>query len=142
MRNAAAVALVLVLAAGCGSARTAAPGTKASPVSRIQGACLRRNSELHELSRPTSQADFAGYVASLLNIVRYYRGQLAAIHPSKEPRSFARYRRLLRTDEASAVALLKAVRRSDRRAVARLVSQQRARSAREQALLTRLGVNC
>jgi hypothetical protein len=142
MRLLVAAAIVVVLAAGCGGGRKAAPVAKASPVSRIQGACLQRNSELGELSRPSTQAEFEGYVVSLLNIVRYYRGQLAAIHPSKGPRYFARYRGLLRADEASAVALLKAVRRSDRRAVARLVSGQRARSAREQALLKRLGVSC
>src|SRR5919197_3022971 len=93
-------------------------------------------------SSPRNQADFSGYVASLLNIVRYSRGQLAALHPTAKGQYFARYRRLLRADEASAAALLKAVRRKDRRAVTRLVARQRHRSALEQALLRRLGVDC
>jgi hypothetical protein len=145
MRLAVAAAIVLVLAAGCGSDRPAskaAPATRPSPVSRIQGACLQRNDELHQLSRPRSRAEFAGYVASLLNIVRYYRGQLAALHPSDGRQYFARYRRLIRADEASAVAMLMAVRQGKQRTVGRLVTQQRSRSAVEQALLRRLGVSC
>ena len=144
MRHVAAAAIVLVLASGCGGGRPSSKATHAplSFAGRVQVACLQRNGELRQLSRPRNQADFTGYVASLLNIVRYYRGQLAALHPSDGRRYFSRYRRLLRTDEASAVALLKAVRRKDRRAVARLVARQRDRSALEQALLRRLGVNC
>jgi hypothetical protein len=144
MRHVAAAAIVLVLAVGCGGGRHSSKATHAPPsfAGRVQVACLQRNGELRQLSRPRNQADFTGYVASLLNIVRYYRGQLAALHPSEGRRYFSRYRRLLRADEASAVALLQAVRRKDRRAVARLVARQRDRSALEQALLRRLGVNC
>jgi hypothetical protein len=153
MRHVVAAAIVLVLAAGCGSDE---PPSKVEPTrsvksaaamatsfaDRIKGACLQRNNELRQLSRPRNKRQFAGYVASMLNIVRYYRGQLAALHPAGDRRSFARYVRLLRADEASAVRLLQAVRRSDRRAVVRLVSRQRQRSELEQVLLTRLGVSC
>jgi hypothetical protein len=146
MRHAVAAAIVLVVATGCGSSssKVARPQPARPPnlADRIEVACLQRNSELRQLSRPRNQADFSGYIASLLNIVRYYRGQLAALHPSDGRQYFARYRRLLRADETSAVALLKAVRRRDRRAAARLVAQQRNRSSLEQALLSRLGVSC
>jgi hypothetical protein len=148
MRLVVAAAIVLVLAAGCGGGRpsskvaTKRPAAPAGFAGRVEGACLQRNDELRQLSRPRNQADFAGYVASMLNIVRYYRGQLAAIHPSDDRQSFAGYTRLLRADEASAVALLKAVRRGNRQAVVRLVARQRDRSALEQALLRRLGVSC
>jgi hypothetical protein len=145
MRYVAAAAIVLGLAAGCGGGRSKTTTQRAAPAgftAKVQVACLQRNGELRQLSRPRNQADFTGYVASLLNIVRYYRGQLAALQPSKGRRYFARYRRLLRADEASAVALLKAVRRGDRRAAARLVARQRDRSALEQALLRHLGVSC
>ena len=148
MRRVVAAAIVLVLAAGCGSGRPSPGGAPAKPshttrfADRIEGACLQRNDELRQLSRPRNQAEFTGYVASMLNIVRYYRGQLAALHPSNGRQSFARYRRLVRADEASAVALLKAVRRGNRRSVVRLVAQQRDRSALEQALLRRLGASC
>jgi hypothetical protein len=146
MRHAVAAAIVLVVATGCGSSssKVARPQPARPPnlADRIEVACLQRNSELRQLSRPRNQADFSGYIASLLNIVRYYRGQLAARHPSDGRQYFARYRRLLRADETSAVALLKAVRRRDRRAAARLVAQQRNRSSLEQALLSRLGVSC
>ena len=140
---AAAAAVLLVIAAGCAGGRHASP-QHAAPTfaNRVQVACLERNGELRQLSRPRNQADFAGYVVSMLNIVRYYRGQLAALHPSDGYRSFARYRRLVHADEAAAVALLKAVRLRNRPAVARLGAQQRERSAREQALLRRLGVSC
>jgi hypothetical protein len=144
MRYLAAAAIVLVLAAGCGGGRpkTTTQRAPAGFASGVQVACLQRNGELRQLSRPRNQADFTGYVASLLNIVRYYRGQLAALQPNDGRRYFARYRRLLRADEASAVALLKAVRRGDRPAVARLMASQRDRSALEQVLLRRLGVSC
>lgn len=144
MRLVTAAAILLVLAAGCGggSSKVAKPAKPPSFAARVEHACLQRNSDLHQLSRPRNQADFAGYVVSLLNIVRYYRGQLAALHPSDGRRDFARYRRLLRADEASAVALLKAVRRRNRKAVNRLVARQRDRSAAEQALLRQLGVSC
>ena len=144
MRLVAAAAIVLVVATGCGnsSSKVAKPARPAKLSDRIEVACLQRNSELRQLSRPRNQADLSGYIASLLNIVRYYRGQLAALHPTANGQYFARYRRLLRADEASAVALLKAVRREDRRAVTRLVARQRRRSALEQALLRRLGVDC
>jgi hypothetical protein len=141
---AAAILLVLatIFAAGCGSGSSNVATKPAGFAERIEGACLQRNEELRQLPRPRSQADFVGYVASMLNIVRYYRGQLAALHPRDGRQSFARYRRLLRADEASAVALLKAERRKDRRAIVRLAARQRDRSEREQALLTRLGVGC
>ena len=144
MRLVAAAAIVLLVAAGCGnsSSKVAKPARPAKLSDRIEVACLQRNSELRQLSRPRNQADLSGYIASLLNIVRYYRGQLAALHPTAKGQYFARYRRLLRADEASAAALLKAVRRKDRRAVTRLVARQRHRSALEQALLRRLGVDC
>src|SRR5919206_4755715 len=96
MRHVVAAAIVLLLAAGCGNSRPSAPrATKLSPVSRIQRACLQRNDELRELSRPRNPAEFAGYVASLLNIVRYYRGQLAAVRPGSGRQDFVRYRRRL-----------------------------------------------
>ena len=144
MRHVAVAAIVLVLAAGCGSSpRSATEHAKpASFADDVEVACLQRNGELRQLSRPRNQADFSGYIASMLNIVRYYRGQLAALHPAAGRRDFARYRRLLRADEDSVLALLKAVRRKDRRAVGRLVARQRDRSALEQALLRRLGVDC
>ena len=143
MRAVAAAAILLVLAAGCGGGSPKVATKKpASFAVRVEGACLVRNSELHQLSRPRNQADFAGYVVSMLNIVRYYRGQLAALHPSGGRRYFARYRRLVRADEASAVEMLKAARRRDSRALARLVAAQRSRSSREQALLRRIGVSC
>jgi hypothetical protein len=146
MRLVAAAAIVLVLAAGCGGSPSMVATTQhAAPAgfaARVEGACLQRNDELRQLSRPRNKADFAGYIASMLNIVRYYRGQLAALHPTVGRQHFARYRRLLRADEASAVALLQAVRRGDRPAAARLVGRQRDRSALEQALLRRLGVTC
>jgi hypothetical protein len=143
MRLVVAAAIVLVLAAGCGgSPSKVATPQPASFADRVGGACLERNDELRELSRPHNKADFAGYIASMLNIVRYYRGQLAALHPTVGRQHFARYRRLLRADEASAVALLQAVRRGDRPAAARLVARQRDRSALERALLRRLGVPC
>jgi hypothetical protein len=144
MRHVAVAAIVLVLAAGCGSSRHSATAhaKPASFADNVEAACLQRNGELRQLSRPRNQADFSGYIASMLNIVRYYRGQLAALHPAAGRHDFARYRRLLRTDEASAVALLKAVRRKDRGAVGRLVARQRDRSALERALLRRLGVDC
>src|SRR5690349_13564991 len=147
MRHVVVAAIVLVVA-GCGgtgsghSPKAGQPATPVSFVDRIESACLERNGELRQLSRPSSQAGFAEYVASLLSIVRYYRGQLAALHPAGGERYFARYRRLLRADEASAVALLQAVRRRNRHAVARLVAEQRDRSALEQALLRRLRVSC
>jgi hypothetical protein len=143
MRPIAAAAIVLVLAAGCGSGRPA-PTKRAAPTfaDKVEVACLQRNGELQQLSRPRNQVDFVGYVVSMLNIVRYYRGQLAALHPKAGGDAFARYRRLLRADEASAVALLKAVRGRNRRAVARLMAEQRSRSSREQALLKRVGVSC
>ena len=143
MRAVAAAAILLLLAAGCGG-RSPKVATKKPPsfAARVEGACLLRNSELHQLSRPRNQADYAGYVVSMLNIVRYYRGQLAALHPSDGQGDFARYRRLLRADEASAVAMLNAVRRQDRPALTRLVAEQRSRSSHEQALLSRLGVSC
>lgn len=146
MRPAAAAILFVLattLAAGCGGGSSKVATTKPASFSdRVQVACLQRNGELRQLSRPRNQADFTGYVVSMLNIVRYYRGQLAALHPSDGRRYFARYRRLVHADEASAVALLEAVRRRNRSAVARLGAQQRNRSAREQALLKRLGVSC
>jgi hypothetical protein len=146
MRHVVVAAIVLALAAGCGGSRskvaTSHPATPVSFSNRIALACLARNNELHQLSRPRTQADFAEYIASLLNIVRSYRGQLAALHPTGGSQYFAHYRRLLRADEASAVALLKAVRSGNRRAVARLVTRQRDRSALEQALLRRLRVSC
>ena len=137
-----------MLAAGCGGSRpsskvaTTQRAGSASFANRIEGACLQRNDELRQLSRPRNQTDFTGYIASMLNIVRFYRGQLAALHPTAGRQHFARYRQLLRADETSAVALLKAVRRGDRRAVARQVAQQHDRSALEQTLLSRLGVSC
>ena len=141
-----AAAIVLVLAAGCGGGRskiaTPRPATPAGFTGRVEVACLQRNDELRQLSRPRNKADFAGYIASMLNIVRYYRGQLARLHPTVGSQHFARYRQLLLADEASAVALLKAVRRGNRRAAARLAARQRDRSALEQALLRRLGVSC
>jgi len=148
MRLVAAAAIVVALVAGCGGSRSpskVATPQRAVPVSftsRVESACLQRNDELRQLSRPRTQAGFAEYIASLLSIVRYYRGQLAALHPSGGSQYFARYRRLLRADEASAVALLKAVRRRNRSAVARLVGRQRDRSALEQTLLRRLRVSC
>jgi hypothetical protein len=145
MRLVAVAAAVLVVATGCGSSSKltkSQPAARPKVADRIEVACLQRNSELRQLSRPRNKADFAGYIASMLNIVRYYRGQLAALHPTVGRQHFARYRRLLRADEASAVALLQAVRRGDRPAAARLVGRQRDRSALEQALLRRLGVTC
>jgi hypothetical protein len=143
MRHVVAAAIVLALAAGCGNSRPAAKTTTTRTFSnRVEDACLQRNQELRQLSRPHNKADFTGYVASMLNIVRYYRGQLAALHPSDGRQYFARYRRLVHADEASAVALLEAVRRRNRPAMTRLGAQQRNRSAREQALLKRLGVSC
>jgi hypothetical protein len=143
MRHVVAAAIVLALAVGCGDSRPASQTTTTKTFSnRVEDACLQRNQELRQLSHPRNKADFTGYVASMLNIVRYYRGQLAALHPSGGGEYFARYRRLVRADEASAVALLEAVRRRNRPAVARLGAQQRNRSAREQALLKRLGVSC
>jgi hypothetical protein len=146
MRHAVAAAIVLVIAAGCGSGRPASrvATTHAAPAfaDRVQGACLQRNNELRQLSRPRNKTELAGYVVSMLSIVRYYRGQLAALHPSHGRQYFARYTRLLRVDESSAVALLIAVRRGDRRAVTRLLTGQQARSALEQALLKRLGASC
>jgi hypothetical protein len=147
MRHVVASAIVLVLASGCGHGHASkmAAATHSAPAgfaNRVEVACLQRSQELHQLSRPRNEADFTGYVASMLNIVRYYRGQLAALHPTGGRQYFARYRRLLRADEASAVGLLKAVHRRDRRALARLVARQRARSALEQTLLSRLGVSC
>src|SRR4051794_15973374 len=148
MRHAVAAAIVLVLAAGCGSGRPAskvaakqhtAPATFAD---RVEGACLQRNNELRQLSRPRNRVQLAGYVVSMLSIVRYYRGQLAALRPSHGRRYFTRYTRLLRADESSAVAVLKAVRRGDRPAVTRLLTRQQTRSALEQALLKRLGASC
>src|SRR3982751_5354925 len=105
MRHVAAAAIVLVLAAGCGGSPSKVATTHAAPAGfadRVKVACLQRNDELRELSRPRNKADFAGYIASMLNIVRYYRGQLAALHPNVGRQHFARYRRLLRADEASA----------------------------------------
>jgi hypothetical protein len=146
MRLVVVAAIVLGLAAGCGGSPSKVATTQhaasASFADRVEGACMQRNDELRELSRPRNKADFAGYIASMLNIVRYYRGQLATLHPTVGRQHFARYRRLLRADEASAVALLKAVRRGNRHAAARLVTRQRDRSALEQALLRRLGVSC
>ena len=145
MRLVAAAAIVLVFTTGCGSSKPNVVPQRAAPASfanRVEGACLQRNDELRELSRPRNKADFTGYIASMLNIVRYYRRQLAALHPTVGRMHFARYRRLLRADEAAAVALLQAVRRGDRRAAARLAARQRDRSALEQALLRRLGVIC
>jgi hypothetical protein len=146
----AAILLVFatMLAAGCGGSRpsskvrTTQRAAAAGFASRVESACLRRNDELRQLSQPRNQADFTGYIASMLNVVRFYRGQLAALHPTVGRQHFARYGRLLRADEASAVALLKAVRRGDRRAATRLVAQQRDRSTLEQTLLKGLGVSC
>lgn len=144
MRLVAAAATLVVLAAGCGSGsrEAAKPAKPASFAARVEGACLQRNSELHQLPRPRNQADLAGYVVSMLNIVRYYRGQLAALHPSGGRGDFARYRRLVRADEATATSLLEAAYRRNHKAVVRLLALQRDRSAREQALLKRLGVDC
>src|ERR1041385_1189923 len=130
MRYVVAAAVVLVVATGCGSSSRVAksqPATRSKFADRIEVACLQRNSELRQLSRPHNKADFAGYIASMLNIVRYYRGQLAGLHPTVGNQHFARYRQLLRADEASAVALLMAVRRSNRRAAAKLAARQRDR---------------
>src|ERR1051325_7639257 len=142
MRHVVAAAIVLVLAAGCGNSRPASKTTTTRTFSsRVEDACLQRNQELRQLSRPRNKADFTGYVVSMLKIVRYYRGQLAALHPSDGRQYFARSRRL-HAGGASAAALREAVRRRNRPAVARLGAQQRDRSAREQALLERLGVSC
>ena len=146
MRLVVGTAIVLVLAAGCGGTHSKVATTRrAAPTSfagRVEVACLQRNDELRQLSRPRNSAEFTGYIASMLNIVRYYRGQLARLHPTVGSRHFARYRQLLRADEASAVALLEAVRRGNRRAAAKLAARQRDRSVLEQALLRHLGVSC
>jgi hypothetical protein len=125
--------------------RTPPPGAYANLADGIESACLERNNELNDLGRPKTKKQFALYVVSLLNISHYYRGQLAKLHPefrAGDRKVFAEYLRLLRSDEAAAVALMQAVRRSNRRAVVRLVGEQSRRSTREQALLSRLGVSC
>jgi hypothetical protein len=156
MRKVAAAAIILAASAlvtACGSTKSASPAALRSPptgayqkfADGIERACLERRNELHGLKRPQTKAEFADYIATLLNIARYYHGQLAALHPAYragERATFTRYMRLLRADEASAVTLLKAVRRSDRRAVLRVVALERRRSAVEQRLMSRLGVSC
>jgi hypothetical protein len=155
MHKVAAAALILAASAlvtACGSSKSASPALRSPPtgayqrfVDGIESACLERRNELHDLERPQTKAQFADYVATLLNIARYYRGQISALHPAYragDRATFTRYLRLLRGDEASAVTLLKAVRRSDRRAELRVVALERRRSAVEERLMSRLGASC